>query len=83
MKIAPKPNSANEFRCGTETTQSTGAYMIVANPRGDYETALNNTAEERQALELRIKAKEQERAQWQQRLDQRCLGDRSFSMNSL
>jgi hypothetical protein len=45
-----------------------------ANPEGDYETALNSIAEERQALEARILAKEQERAQWQQRLDRRCFG---------
>jgi hypothetical protein len=59
--------------CKTETTHSTGAFATFANPHGDYEMALNNTAKERKALQSRIEAKEQERAQWQQRLDQRCL----------
>jgi hypothetical protein len=64
----------NDPRCRTETTHSTGWMATFANPRGDYETALNSTAEERQALQSRIAAKDQERAEWQRRLDQRCLG---------
>jgi len=82
-QVAIKDHDLGEIRqkclaaragCRTQTTHSTGADMVFANPRGDYETALNSIAEERQALGSRIAAKEQERAQWQQRLDQRCLG---------
>jgi hypothetical protein len=64
----------NGSRCNTETTVSSGFSITYATPEGDYETALNAIAEERQALEVRILAKEHERAQWQQRLDRRCLG---------
>jgi hypothetical protein len=61
----------NGSRCHTETTQSNGFGTTY---EGDYETALNSIADERQALEARILAKERERAQWRQRLDLRCLG---------
>src|SRR5215472_8082353 len=81
-QVAIKDHDLGEIRqkclaaragCRTETTHSTGAAIFFANPRGDYEIALNNTAEEREALVSRIKAKEEERAQWQHQLDQRCL----------
>ena len=63
-----------ESRCRTEISQSDGRTMATfANPRGDYETELTSTAEERQALESKIAAKEQERAQWRRQLEQRCL----------
>ncbi len=64
----------NESRCRTEVSQFGRLVTTFAVPRGDYETELTNIAEERNALQLRIAAKEQERAQWRQRLNQRCLG---------
>lgn len=75
---APANTPQSKFdssRCRTEVDESNGLMASFANPRNDYETELNNIARERNSLKLRIAAEKQERAQRQQRLDQRCLGD--------
>ena len=62
------PEHTDSSRCNTEVEP------FLIGP-GGYESVLTTIAQEKQAPQSRIVAKEKERAQWQQRLDQRCVAE--------
>ena len=75
--VANTAHPPNEFRCHTEDSTSNGGSFAHTFPRNDHEVVLENIAQEKYQIELKIEAKEQERRQLQQQFNQRCLGTES------
>jgi hypothetical protein len=68
----PQPTNY-QSRCRTEISTSNGGLTTYAIPRGDFETILTTTAQDRDDIESKISAKERLRTQLQQHFEQLCL----------